>query len=284
MKKRILLFTLFAGIGFLSFSSYNVGPAAGGSLNCTGSLNQPKTCSGSTCHGGTSANTSVTIVVDSAGTVVTKYKPGITYNVTITGHNTSNLPKFGYQYAVVSGVNGSQAQAGNNSTPANSHIFNINGIELVEHNMPLTGTSGTYHVPAFTWAAPAAGTGTVTMYCTLNAVNGNNLADAPDVCNNISITLAEETTGIAELAQDIAIKAFPNPATNQFNIKMEGAGTGVYNVNVYDMSGRVVTTQNIHANGGTTETVINCSNWPKGYYGVQIAQNGAQRVLPVVKL
>ncbi|MDR3678588.1 MAG: T9SS type A sorting domain-containing protein [Flavipsychrobacter sp.] len=286
MKKRILLLTLTSGIGFLAFSSYTSGPGLN-FQNCTGAKGSATSCGGGGCHGGNSTATTVSIEVDSAGGVaVTKYRPGVTYTVKITGTNSSSLSHFGFEYTAVSGSGSSQTQAGTvNGAPANCHITtNITGLQIVEHSMPLTGTSGAYTVPSFTWTAPALGTGTVTMYCTLNAVNFDGGADAADVSRNTSITLNEGFVGVSELPQDIAIKAFPNPATNQFSIKMEGAGTGVYNINVYDMSGRIVATQSIHANGGTTETVINCSTWPKGYYGVQIAQNGAQRVLPVVKL
>jgi hypothetical protein len=287
MKKKILLFTLSAGLAFVSLSSNNTGPAQVNLLNLTGSKGSSSTnCGGAGCHGGNSNNTSVNIGVDSAGVVVTKYAPGKTYNVSITGSNTSNLPKFGYQYSVVSGTGNNQVQAGTISVPANSHIKVLSAISILEHSIPLsgTGTPITYKVATFTWTAPAAGAGTVTMYSTLNAVDGTGGPSLNDLSHNTSITLTEEPVGVAELNQDIAIKAFPNPATSQFNIKMDNAGTGIYNVHVYDLNGRVVFTHDIHATGANTVAVINCANWPKGYYGVQISQNGAQRVLPVVKL
>ncbi|MDR3680128.1 MAG: T9SS type A sorting domain-containing protein [Flavipsychrobacter sp.] len=284
MIKKILLFSFTSVIGYFALSSYTSGPARNG-LNRTGCKGNTNTsCGGGGCHGGTSANTTVSIIVDSAGGVaVTNYKPGITYTVVIQGSNTSSLPKFGFQFASVSGTGAAQVQAGTSTAPVHCRISLLSGINFVEQSTQIAAVSGLYTV-SIPWTAPATGTGTVTMYCTLNAVDGTGNQNSTDVSNFTSTTLSELTTGVAELTQDIATKVYPNPATSQFTIKMDNAGTGIYNVNIYDISGRIIATQNIRTNGTTVETVINCSNWPKGYYGVQIAQNGAQRVLPVVKL
>lgn len=280
MKKRMLLFTLLAGMGYLSLSSYSSGPAYFG-LNRTGSQNSATTCGGGGCHGGISTATSVSIAVDSSSVAISKYVPGHTYSVTITGHNTSSLPKFGYQFSVVSGIGASQVQAGSCAAPSGSHNATLGTISILEHSSPLSGSAGTYTV-SFNWTAPAAGTGNVIMYCNLNAVDGLGGPDAADKNNVTSLTLGE-TTAVPELSQDIAITAYPNPATSQFTLKM-GNATGDYTINIYDMSGRVVASQIIHASSNTTNVPVNCANWPKGYYGVQISQNGAQRVLPLVKL
>ncbi len=283
MKKRILLFTLSASIGILSLSSYENGPASVGSLSLTGANGTSTSCGGGGCHGGTNANTTVSIVVDTVGGgAVTKYKPGGSYTVVITGHNTSSLSKFGYQFAAVTGSSPSQVAAGTPTAPSGSHTKTIGSINIVEHSAPLSGTSGTYTV-SIPWTAPAAGKGTVTMYCTLNAVNGNSGADAPDVNGNTSITLSEGYVGVPELANNIEITAYPNPTTSLLNIKM-GNAMGTYAINVFDITGRKVYTSVINAAGSTTQTAINCSNWSKGNYAVQISQNGAERVLPVVKL
>ncbi|MDR3678587.1 MAG: T9SS type A sorting domain-containing protein [Flavipsychrobacter sp.] len=284
MKKRILLFTLTASIGYLSLSSYKAGLAYHSGLNRTGAQASSATCGGSGCHGGNSTNTTVSITLDSAGGVpVTGYTPGASYTVVIKGTNTSSLPQFGFQYSTVSGTGAAQVQAGTSTAPSGGHIYTVAGIRFVEHSSPMAGTSGTYTV-SFPWTAPASGAGVVTMYCTLNAVNGDGSANNTDLSANTSITLTEYPLGLKQLSQSIGIKAFPNPATNQFSIKIDNAIPGIYNINVYNMSGQIMSAQNLHTTGNVTETTVDCSNWPKGYYGVQIIQNGAQRLLPIVKM
>jgi hypothetical protein len=281
MFKKILLFTITSGIGYLAFSSYTSG-AASGLLNRSGAKGSSTTCGGGGCHG-TGTSTTVSIVVDSAGGVaVTRYRPGVSYTVVVTGHNTSSLPQFGYQFASVSGTGSSQVQAGTSTAPASSRISPLSGINFVEQSTQIAGTAGNYTV-SIPWTAPTAGTGTITMYCTLNAVDGDGNNNSADISGNTNITLNEGFVSVPQLSKNIDIKTYPNPATNQFSIKIDG-GTGIYNVNFYDMSGRIVCSENISATGMVSETIVNCANWPKGYYGVQISQNGAQRVLPVVKI
>jgi len=283
MKKRILLFTLSAGFGFFALTSYVNGPALTGNLNLTGVNGGSTSCGGGGCHGGTSAATTVSIVVDTlGGGAVTKYKPGGSYTVVITGNNTSSLPEFGYQFAAVSGTSPSQVAAGTPTAPTNSHVKTLGAIKIVEHSTVLSATTGSYRL-SIPWTAPAAGTGTVTMYCTINAVDGLGGPDAADKNGNTSITLSEGYVGVPELANNIEITAFPNPTTSTLNLKM-GNAIGTYAVNVLDMTGRKVYTSIINASGATTQTAINCSSWAKGNYAVQISQDGAQRVVPVVKL
>lgn len=280
--KKILLFSAALGMTYMTMSSYETGAGTHG-YNRTGSKNTATTCGGSGCHGGTSANTSVSIEVDSAGVPVTGYVPGTTYAVKITGSNTSNLPKFGFQFSSVSGSGSAQVQAGTYSgTPSNTHTATVSGLSILEHSLPLSGNSGNYAI-TFNWTAPATGVGIVTMYATINAVNGNGDADAPDASNNTHIQLTEYPLGLATISANTEITAYPNPTKGQLNIMLHNAATGTYQINVYDMSGRTVARKQLDINNSSFELMLNTSNWPNGMYGVQIINNGAQRVIPVVK-
>ena len=104
MKKQILLFTLTAGMVSAVLMSSSGGAANGGLGNRTGAKGSTANCSGSGCHGAASTATTATIRVDSAGGVeVTKYVPGMTYTVTVTGAHASNN-RFGFQFATNSAL------------------------------------------------------------------------------------------------------------------------------------------------------------------------------------
>lgn len=217
MKKRNVTFFLALGISYLAFVSYKTGPANNG-YDCTGAetgLGNPTGCAGASCHG-TTATTGITLAVEVdtvGGTPVTQYKPGITYTIKITGTNTTanTLPKYGFQATVIKGsvaattpVNaGTLQQTGlpagvayRSASPGN-YVCNI-----VEHSSPLnpttgTGGNGTTYVQSFTWTAPAAGTGTVSVWAVLNAVNNDLNNSTADKWNTNHTTLTEMVTPAA---------------------------------------------------------------------------------------
>jgi hypothetical protein len=288
MKKRFLLLTAVAAFSFVIFTSEENGPAANGN-NRSGAKASLTTCGtvGAGCHGGTSSATAVTITADSAGyTPVTHYVGGQTYTINISGTNTSNLPKFGFQYAVVSGTGATQVQAGTNSGfPTDVTIHTFQGLQFVEHDNPLSISSNNTYTASFQWTAPAAGTGTVTMYCTLNAVNGDGLADAADQSNNTSITLAEESapSAIPNVLSNMDVKAYPNPAVNNISLQLGNANTGKYTLAIYDMTGRKINASQVDVSSTDYTTTIDTHNWVPGMYEIAIMKDNNQRVLTVVK-
>lgn len=281
MKKRILLITAISALAYVSLTSYQAGPAASGQ-NRTGAKSSGTNCSTGGCHG-SAATTSVAIVVDSSGTPVTKYKPLKTYTIKISGGNTASLTKFGFQYTVVSGTGTAQVPAGSCSGFSGSianHVFS--GLNIVEQTATLSPLSaGT----SFQWTAPAAGTGNVTMYCTLNAVDGNGNDGSPDASANTSVVLTElpATTAVASLPADMSIKAFPNPAINNVTLQLNNAQTGNYNVEVFNLGGKVIATEHITVNSSSQSTGINTANWASGTYMISVEKDGARNVIPVVK-
>ncbi len=176
-------------------------------------------------------------------------------------------------------------QAGNCSNlPTNVQMTTVSSINVIEHAATMTATSAGVYDVSFTWVAPAAGTGTVTMYCTLNAVDGTSGANAADVSNNVSKTLTEQTSSsVDEITSNIEISAYPNPVMNSLQVKMGNATTGTYTLNVFDMSGRKVMSQNVEVTNSNFETAMNTSTWATGMYGLQIIKDGVQRMIPIVK-
>ena len=316
MKKRILLFTAIAGFGYFILSSYVTGPGANG-YDCSGadansSSGNPTGCStGSGCHS-TSATAGITVVVeiDSAGVTTSTtasgtghYTPGYTYTIKITGTNTTTntLPRFGFQVAATVGataaavpVNAGTLQS--TGLPTNVHYVNAPRTStsfyasVVEHDAVLTpasgtGGTGTTYVESFTWTAPVSGTGTVSLFGAVNAVNNNDLADAGDLWNTTHLVLNEltSTTSVATVSNNINIKTYPNPATTNLNVQMDNAEEGTYALRVFDINGRMVHNENISVNSNNHTSTINTGNWGAGTYQLMLQKDGFSKTISVVK-
>jgi hypothetical protein len=299
MKRKHLLNTLLFSavilLGYVSFSSSSAGGEANSGADATGAEGATGGCS---CHRATATSTiGISIVLDSVGHAVTKYKGGKTYSIKLTGTNnsTNSLPKHGFQIAVIKGATASATcmDAGTltaTHTPGQltAPASGFNPETIFEHSSAQpaatgTGGTGTTYVDTIVWTAPAAGTGTVSIWACINAVNGTGNSNG-DYWNNGSVTITEETsTSVAALSDDIQINAYPNPVVNSLQVKMNNAATGAYTLNVFDMSGRKLISQNVEVSSSNYVTSINTSNWAIGMYGLQIIKDGAQRVINIVK-
>ncbi len=284
MKKQILLLTATVGLGYLALTSYKIGPGLfPDSGNRTGAKASTSDCGGSGCHGGNSSSITAAINVDSAGAVsVMQYVAGMTYTVTVTGKHAT-LPKFGFQFAAVSGTGSSQAQAGSFSgLPSDVAEHTFSALKLIEQSNSISATSpADSFTKSFTWTAPAAGTGTVTMYLTVNGVNGDGSAGSSDLSGNTSITLSEytPTSNVSSFNSEVTISAYPNPVSSELNIRIAEAVNDNYDVKVYDMAGRTL------YNGPTSAGVLslNTSTWSSGIYNVVVANESAAKTMRIVK-
>ena len=302
MKKRILLFTAIAGMGYLVFSSHSAGPARSG-YDCTGAeaggtgnYANPTGCStGGGCHSTSATSTiAVTLELDSAGGVATThYKAGMTYTVKIIGTNTgTSLPKYGFQLDAMKGTAPATtvSDAGTWATtglPTNTHITvpgTYTYLTVAEHSAALTLTGSTF-TQSFTWTAPVAGTGVISFWGAANFVNGNAAADAGDVWNTNHLVINEwpATTSVASVSNEISVTAYPNPVSTSLNVKMENAQEGTYSLRVIDINGRMVANENIIVTSADATTNINTANWANGTYHVQLQKDGFSKTIAVVK-
>lgn len=278
MKKRVLLFTLTAGLMYVTLQSNNGGAstnmAAG---NRTGSSGGTSNCGGGGCHGGESATVTANIRVDSVGGVeVTKYVAGMTYTVTVTGSHAT-LSHFGFQFAAVSGTG--TTQAGTFGTaPAQVANRTVSGINIMEQTTKIVGPLS----KQFTWTAPATGVGTISMHLTVNGVNNDGGATSSDLSHHVSKTFTQYIpASVTNVANKVTVAAFPNPATNNLNIQVGNAHSN-YSLQVYDVAGRSIMNSQIVANG-TGVTNINTSGWASGIYQVVVADESSREVIQVVK-
>ncbi len=199
MKKNLILLPLIGALLYLVLSSYSSGPGAGGLGDLTGAHGT----AGCSCHNGSSTSTTtMAIELDSAGIQVFKYTGGNSYTIKLTGTQTSSsfsLPYFGFQLGVV-GTGGTTSR-GTMSAVAGTHLGTYSGISVLEHGSAILATTGsggvgTTYVVNIPWVAPSAGSGCVTIFSTLMAVNHNGSAESGDKWNNTSYTIAENVGSI----------------------------------------------------------------------------------------
>ncbi len=269
-----------------------------------GLTTQPAVAPGAVMAGTATTGITVALEIDSAGGApVTSYRAGLPYTVKIKGVNTTanNLPKFGFQITAITGATaqatptnaGTWAQTG---LPTNVHFSapqaNNFVLNIIEHGAPLspdsgTGSTGTVYAESINWTAPAAGTGTVSFWCALNAVNNDGQASSADKWNTQHLVLAEDTatipTAVNSTTDVIAANIYPNPSTDFVRIELNNADPGSYLINVYDAQGRQVSSNLIEASGDFTTTTVNTSNRATGTYLLQISHGTNQKVMKVVK-
>jgi hypothetical protein len=297
MKKHTFIYLIAFCAGSLVISGYHAGAGSSGGYDCTGAetgLGNPAGCTAG-CH---TASTAITVAIelDSAGVPTTHYKGGMAYTVKITGTNTSttSLSKFGLQLGSIKGSTAlaTPVNAGTWSTtcPAGTHYAapqaNNFVVGIVEQSSAIaattgTGGSGTTYVKSFSWTAPVAGTGTISFWGAINAVNGDGNTSG-DKTNSGHIVINEwggnSTTGIANAGNptsDFKISLFPNPATENIHLTYSLGKQCAVSVKMFDLNGRLISDfLNEIQNEGAQNLDASISNLSKGIYFVVLNVDG----------
>ena len=132
-----------------------------------------------------------------------------------------------------------------------------------------TPAGGTYSGPGVTGTTfdPAsAGLGTHTITYSYTDANGCANTGTTDVVVDACLSIDEQN--------NIGLKIFPNPTTNELNIELNGD----FNYEIVDARGRHITT------GSSTESVvINTTNYETGVYFVTISNDSDAVVTRIVK-
>ena len=246
MTKTKLLYGLLMGASvLLTLQSNSSGRAAAGGDNSgrTGS-----NCA--QCHSdNNSFSSSLSIqVADLNGNAVTAYMPGETYRVTYTV-NASGASAYGMQAVA---VDGSNAQAGSlTATSSNAKVSTLGGRSYLEQNS--RSTSNTFTAD---WVAPAAGTGTVTIYGAGMAVNSNFGTSGDDPTAAVTASLTESNaTGVRDLgAEVLTLKLFPVPNSGTFTIE-NAQREAVEYVRVFTLSGVEVAQQQVNLPQGSAQVL-----------------------------
>ena len=274
----------------LMLTSNAIGPAHFGNGDRTGRLGATRTCGAAGCHGSLNAGVTVSATVfDKAGgqQLSGGYVPGNVYEIHLDAVNTVNgNTEFGFQAAMVKAGNTQAGSFGTSGMNPEYHVATSGGVQLLEHNHAISaGTPGNeYHV-VFDWIAPAAGSGTVTLWAIFNAVNGNADADGGDVVSNpFSITIHEhDDASVPSVHRELAISVYPNPVTDYLDIRLGRAGAGVYTAAVYTLSGKNIYREELHLSSSDAALRIPAADWAPGMYVVRVSSRDGQWTVPFVR-
>lgn len=256
MKKNYLLLTLTLGFLYISLSSKINGASLTGhqtaALGCNNGIG---------CHGIASTVTtgSIRLIEKSSGTPVTdgKYKPGTLYTVEVSGMSAGAM---GWGFMLRSSSGGATAQAGtfSNPMPTETKVQAIapSPFTVFEHKQVIPDASGSFTATA-DWMSPAAGTGDVTMHLAVNAVNNTGTASG-DAWATTSTTFSEATVSVENIASQMEVTVFPNPAASTLNVQLSNATD--YTYTIYGMNGSILLSGTL-ANGSIDITKLSAGNY-----------------------
>jgi hypothetical protein len=278
MKTSFLLLISISAAALITLNSNSGGPANAGSGNLTGGPGAAGNCS--SCHSGATGTTmNISLRKKSDNTPVSgQYSPGAVYIVKVSGNHAS-LTGFGFQIMATKSNN---TQAGTFSNlGSNYHTKLQGGLTLVEHHHVLNKT-GSEFVAEFDWTAPVTGTGNVSFYGALNAVNknGSTSGDAPSPSFNM--TLSENPVSVASVAKQAAIRVYPNPASDLLHVELADAASNNLSYAVFDLNGKKLIETKATATGNN-QVNIPVQDLVKGVYFLRIANGAEITTIPFAK-
>lgn len=275
MEKTYSLLTVLAVVFIIS--SYSSGPPAG----TTNAPNELSCADNGFCHVGALPNSGKSVfgITLMDGVPPKGYVPGQTYM--LMPYIVDNvLTVFGFEM-LAKLANGQGAGSVTITDPTKMQmIVSTNNLQYVAHTQAGTANPG-MHGWMYDWKAPAAGSGTVTLYAAFVAANGDGKASGDSVYA-ASLVLKEDTTvGIQNSVQSdfMVEKIFPLPTDNLVNIQFNTNKTMELSIAVLDISGKEVIHGNLFSvNKNNSLHTINLSPFSQGIYFLKIIQQDNKAV------
>lgn len=231
MKKIQLLSIIFLLAAAISLMSNAGGRATKGNEDATGSPLSNRTCAAAGCHSSNSFSVNLNLVVkDPDGNSVEKYKPGITYDVTLT--NIASGSPSGYGFQMVSLLSDNTGINEWTTLDNLSQTATIGSRTYVEHTS--VNPSNTVNLK---WTAPMEGSGDVTFYAVGNAVNGNGNTSGDGV-GTTSFSITEDLTSSINETRINSFNISPNPATDF--IRINAAYFSIANYSIINVQGQTM--------------------------------------------
>ncbi|NUO00698.1 MAG: T9SS type A sorting domain-containing protein [Saprospiraceae bacterium] len=274
------IYTFFAlSLGAYLFMGSGTGAGANQSIDLTGSpLGGGVFCS--FCHSGGNFSPSLSVQVLDNGTAVTAYEPGKTYTLRVAVTAGAGSPlRYGFMAVALAGA--TNQSAGTFGTPPTGiRKTTISNREYVEHNTPSLANTFTID-----WTAPAAGTGDVRFYSAGNATNNNNGSSGDSAVRLTSpLTLTEMTTSnlpTTELFRQLS--AWPNPVSDELNLRIVTANSGLYKMDVLDAQGNRVRSEQVQLAAGENNLRRDWNDSAPGVYFVQFSDGEGLATLRILK-
>ncbi len=272
MKLRTICLLAFLTASYLIFSSRSGGPATIQSIQATGSPLDNTSCANSGCHFGGAFRTNITAVLLKGGDTVSQYIPGEEYVFQININSINNPAAYGFQTVALMGEDnesGGLFQSG----PDQTNFVTINNRLYVEHAAPRNS-----NVIEVGWLAPEAGSGDVSFYAAGNAVNldGATSGDSPSIMPQPLVVSEGIASGIFKVDRlSVNLSLYPNPGSDWLNIEIVGADIGSYQIQLIDIAGKVVWSQQLNIIEQQFVKKINLSGFQLGLYFLKLTDGNA---------
>ena len=133
----------------------------------------------------------------------------------------------------------------------------------------------------YVWAVPAgaviqSGQGTTSILVDWGANGGVIGVTATGTCGNSgtkTLNVAMTCKISSSSMPGTEISAYPNPVSNKLTVELESISSGIYSVELMDLSGRVIYSTQISAAIGFNSDVIDVSDYAKGVYTLSVKNN-----------
>lgn len=249
MNKNYIFIGLLAASGFLLSFSGNGSVQTLKKFNKNyHTLNQAGSPGGKTgapgdgvctqCHSGTvqSGSGFNSVTLSNGGNPVTEYETSTTYQVLVS-MATTNI-KNGFEIVALT-PNNTVAGTWTITDATHTKTITVGGKQRVTHK--LAGVSLTTW--SFNWTSPATNVGNVTFYLATNQTNSSN-SDDGDIIRTSQHVFGSQA-GVAENSTKVQTQIGYQASTNSLNIHLNSKVDGSVFVNVVDLNGKSVFTEDL---------------------------------------
>jgi len=230
--KKIITYIALLSLVFILMSNSGGRLARGGQPSTTAPGESGQTCGTIGCHFGNTYETDIQLqLTNASGDIVSQYKPGEDYTVSINIGHIGNPGGYGFQ--IVS-LRDSDDTGINNffGLPAQTQELMSSNRQYVEQSDVLSSDQIN-----IMWTAPEDGTGDITFYAAGNAVNGTG-SSGGDTGDTTRVTITEDmTSSVSAITNDFNIVVYPNPAQDQISIVSDFNIKKAY---LIDVNGKVI--------------------------------------------
>lgn len=110
--------------------------------------------------------------------------------------------------------------------------------------------------------------------------------DTPVVCQMTCFTGHAKTTGIKNVGEGTtfsALKAYPNPVSDEVNVRFYSTEATAVSIDIVDVSGRVVVRKEYNAVIGMQQVPVNTMQLSNGVYTLRISNGVEEQTIKIVK-
>ena len=151
----------------------------------------------------------------------------------------------------------------------------------MEHSAKILKNSAGFFTKTWQWTAPSVGTGDVTFFTAINAVNNNGNTSGDQ--GNVGTTVFTEGTAasVTDVSQATQLAIHPNPAKDLIHLDAQSWKAGAYNIAILNTAGSVVLRQTVDHYSTAESIDVVLPNLATGLYGIRVQGEGFAQSAPL---